>query len=169
MNKIVFIEDPENYLNMCAGCRFCELICSFQHSNMGNDKLSRIKLVSLEKGIKVPIMCQHCEDAPCAAACPSGALTRESKEQPVKVDEGRCIGCGTCVSVCPFGGININPITGVAFKCDLCGGDPHCVKYCPAQVLKFTSEQQHASLKRKKYARTIVDSEKNVELERNGG
>lgn len=158
MQKVIFIEDPGNFQNMCSGCRLCELICAFRHHNSGNARLARIKVVGLKNGVKVPVVCQHCEDSPCAAACPAGALRREKDGGPVVVDQGRCIGCGTCVNVCPVGGISIEGAAGVAAKCDLCGGDPQCVKYCPSKVLKYSSEQQLSYVKRKRYACSIAEA-----------
>ena len=48
----------------------------------------------------------------------------------LNLNEEKCIGCLACVDACPFGAIQINP-DGDVLKCDLCGGDPVCVKYCP--------------------------------------
>jgi len=50
------------------------------------------------------------------------------------IDEEKCIGCRRCVEACPFSESMIvyNPEKNVCEKCDLCGGDPECVKQCPA-------------------------------------
>lgn len=157
MKKVIFIEDRSNYTGMCSGCRLCELMCAFEHHGVGNARLARIKVVSLRYGVKVPVVCQQCSDAPCAAACPTSALTRSRDDGPVTVNQGRCIGCGICVNVCPVGGISMDFKTGVAVKCDLCGGEPQCVKYCPSGVLKLSTEQQLANIKRKRYADSLTE------------
>jgi Fe-S-cluster-containing hydrogenase component 2 len=46
------------------------------------------------------------------------------------VDELKCINCGDCYAVCPTGVIHEHPERGVAYKCDLCDGDPQCVAFC---------------------------------------
>lgn len=38
---------------------------------------------------------------------------------------------------CPFGGISINPHSGRIFKCELCGGDPECVKACEDKAITY--------------------------------
>jgi Fe-S-cluster-containing hydrogenase component 2 len=51
--------------------------------------------------------------------------------------------------VCPVGGISLDPVTNVAFKCDLCGGDPECVKYCYNEALAYIAKDKlDVSLKR---------------------
>jgi Fe-S-cluster-containing hydrogenase component 2 len=158
LEKVIFIEDNEDALKMCAGCKMCELICAFNHFKVGNIKKSRIKIIEFKDGAKVPVVCQHCNDAPCIKACPTGALSRKDKDSPVLVDEGRCIGCSTCVNVCPIGAITIEKKLGVSFKCDLCNGDPKCVKYCPSKVLKFGTDQQLSNLKKRKYAKMLKEN-----------
>lgn len=49
-----------------------------------------------------PMACQQCEDAPCVKACPVQATFRRS-DGVVLIDFDRCIGCHTCVAVCPYG------------------------------------------------------------------
>jgi len=94
--------------------------------------------------------------------CPTGALGRKETDGMVLVNPDLCIGCAMCVNVCPVGGVTLDPVDGVASKCDLCGGDPQCVTYCPAKVLKLTDAGQLASHRMKEYAKFMrtVDDEK---------
>ncbi len=48
----------------------------------------------------------------------------------LKVNEDLCTGCGVCYDVCPQGVIHEHPERKVAFKCDLCDGEPQCVAFC---------------------------------------
>jgi carbon-monoxide dehydrogenase iron sulfur subunit len=90
----------------CTGCRLCELVCAVKHHNVSNPARSRIRIIKWEsEGIYVPMVCQQCEDAPCVAACPAKALSRNPETGRVELDYDKCIGCRTCVSVCPFGAI----------------------------------------------------------------
>jgi Fe-S-cluster-containing hydrogenase component 2 len=61
--------------------------------------------------------------------CPEEALTKSAETGAISVDEELCIRCESCVSACPFGAITIAPDESI-IVCDLCGGDPTCVKYC---------------------------------------
>lgn len=111
LNRFV-IADP----GKCIGCRLCEIACSAAHShgttpqtagNMKNPVKSRLYLVRTPQG-SVPVQCRHCEDAPCAAACPVFAITQ--KDGVIYVDEDQCIGCKTCVLACPFGAMRLVPV-----------------------------------------------------------
>ncbi|MCD6323879.1 MAG: 4Fe-4S binding protein, partial [Desulfurococcales archaeon] len=57
------------------------------------------------------------------------------------INYGRCIGCRECAYACPFGAINLNMVA-MPIKCDLCGGDPECVKVCPHDALIFGEEDE---------------------------
>jgi Fe-S-cluster-containing dehydrogenase component len=60
------------------------------------------------------------------------------KKEPnglVRIDEELCIGCEACVSQCPFGVMMALPEKVV--KCELCNGDPQCVKYCATGAIEY--------------------------------
>lgn len=140
MERKIVLVDPIK----CTGCRVCELACSFQHEGTFQPSLSRIRVVKIEeRGVNNPISCLDCSKMLCMDACPTGAC------QPFKVDRALCIGCRECVAACPFGAMDYHPVLRVAFKCDLCGGDPECVKYCVPGALKLASPQEQAKAKRR--------------------
>jgi Fe-S-cluster-containing hydrogenase component 2 len=89
------------------------------------------------EGLYIPMSSQQCQDAPCMVGCPVGAISRNDEENRVEVDYDVCIGCRTCVSVCPFGAMNFNTIDRKVVKCDLCDGDPQCVRFCDVQAIRF--------------------------------
>lgn len=62
----------------------------------------------------------------------------------VVVDYDTCTGCGECVDACPYGLIDLND-DGFAYKCDLCAGDPECVKVCQPQALVYAVLDEEAS------------------------
>ena len=53
------------------------------------------------------------------------------------VSDSICVGCKVCTIACPFGTVNYNQDTGKVIKCDLCGGDPECVKACPTVAITY--------------------------------
>jgi Fe-S-cluster-containing hydrogenase component 2 len=117
--------------NKCTGCRSCMLICSFMHTDACSYHESRIKITSDEaRGRHTPVLCQFCEDPPCVAACPVEALSRDAKTSAIHVDVGLCNGCQACISACPFEAMFFDQKNQIAITCDLCGGNPECVKVC---------------------------------------
>jgi len=136
----------------CTGCRCCELACSLKNYQECNPSRARIYVVrSQVDGVitSIPVTCQQCEDALCVAMCPAAALSRNVETHAVVVDPDKCLGCRTCVEVCPFGAPSVDPRTGQAEKCDLCDGDPTCVKVCAEQAISYVSAEEE-SLHRKR-------------------
>ena len=133
MAKLLVV-DPEK----CNGCRKCEMVCSVKHRSISNPALSRIRVIQGEKeGFHLPMHCQHCQNPPCKAACPKDAIYRDQELDRVLVDYDLCIGCKMCVSACPFGVMQFNEERGQIFKCDLCGGDPQCVRFCETKAIDY--------------------------------
>ena len=91
----------------CTGCRTCEQVCSVKHDGVLNPMRSRIKVMKWEaEGLYVPMSCQQCQDAPCLNVCPVKAISRDDEMGLVAVDYDVCIGCRSCVVVCPFGAMS---------------------------------------------------------------
>lgn len=122
----------------CVGCRQCEMACSLQHEGLFAPWHSRIKVKRDERIVlSEPVICRHCDDAPCAAACPVNAIVQSDTTGAFYVDQVECIGCMQCLEACPYDALTYHNQKGVALKCDLCGGRPACVEVCPANVLKL--------------------------------
>lgn len=131
----VFRAIPE----FCDGCRICEMVCSLKHTGSINPYRARIKVVSSKENGRYPVICRHCKNPPCWSACPiPGAMTLDERTGVVVINDSKCIRCLACVDACPFGAIQVGPDREI-LKCDLCGGEPLCVKYCPA---RFTWSNQ---------------------------
>ncbi len=125
---------------ICSGCRTCEIICTLGHEGVINPLLSRNTVhTDIQAGdITHALYCQQCDDPKCLKACPTGALHVDPETGARVIDQDVCIGCQTCLNACIFAQedpansrIKYNKETGTCFKCDLCGGEPKCVKYCP--------------------------------------
>ncbi|WP_276814110.1 4Fe-4S dicluster domain-containing protein [Desulfurococcus amylolyticus] len=116
--------------NLCTDCRLCEIACSLKHENMIWPEASRIKVYEPYPGVPVPSLCVQCPDYPCVNSCPTKALRVNEATGGVTVDTGLCTLCGKCVEACP--GRIPRIVKGVSHVliCDLCGGDPECVKAC---------------------------------------
>jgi Fe-S-cluster-containing hydrogenase component 2 len=105
-------------VDMCTGCRTCQMVCSLSHEGECNPRLARLQVYrDRHKGVDIPIICQHCENAPCKAVCPTHAITKNLQSGVVLVNQDLCIGCGMCVQACPFGMIVLSPKTHKSMKC----------------------------------------------------
>jgi Fe-S-cluster-containing hydrogenase component 2 len=129
----------------CTGCTICSLACAYAHDHEFNPAYGRIWVVKRQPATDYPVVCMQCAKPPCLNACRVGAITKR-EDGLVVVDAARCIGCGACVEACPFGAITV--VNGKAVKCDLCGGDPACVKQCMPEALKLATPAQVAAGKR---------------------
>lgn len=78
----------------------------------------------------MPHTCAQCRDYPCVKACGHGALKPDDRTGAVLVDREKCVSCGDCVKACPGKVMKLHPATRKALVCDLCGGEPECVKAC---------------------------------------
>jgi Fe-S-cluster-containing dehydrogenase component len=67
----------------------------------------------------------------------------------VALDYALCIGCKVCVTACPFGGMGIDTVTRQVIKCDLCGGDPACVRFCHPGALQFVPASSVSLMKKR--------------------
>jgi len=114
----------------CSGCRKCEIACSLFHENKIWPEASRIRVFMLVPGAEVPHTCFQCEDYPCVKACLTSALEISEKTGAVLVNKERCIACGKCIETCPGKVPHIHPTENYALICDLCNGNPQCVKVC---------------------------------------
>ena len=155
----------------CQGCHTCAVACKMNNNLPKNVWRNRIvtdggAFTDTSRGEYptnlhkqwIPVACQHCDDAPCAAVCPVEATTIR-EDGIVSVDVEACIGCGACVSACPFGARQLNEseieyytehalgdadapvhIDGTVEKCDFClhrlerGEAPACMEHCPGHA-----------------------------------
>jgi len=137
-------------LELCTGCRNCELACSTAHTNSFNPKRSRIQILKDEvRNLIVPMVCLQCETPLGKDACPNGAIV-ENDHGNLYVKHEVCIGCSNCVTACVYGGIAIDPQSKKAIKCDLCNGDPACVKACDYGAISVSSTKPEGLHQRKK-------------------
>ena len=166
-NVRMVVADPRR----CLGCKSCEIQCAMAHCeartleeamHMDSPPQARVHVEAAGQ-YGMPIQCQHCEDAPCVAICPTGAIAMGPDEQPpVLLDRDRCIGCRFCVLVCPFGVIDLSRDGKAMIKCDLCiqrtkaGEEPACVAACPTGALQFKELDEDVRRRRREAALSLA-------------
>jgi Fe-S-cluster-containing dehydrogenase component len=134
----------------CWGCKTCEVACKQE-----NRAADGVKLISVsEDGPRIidgkldfvyrVNLCRHCDDAPCADACPEEAIVKRS-DGMVVMDYDLCTGCQSCISACPYDAIEFDDDKDIAQKCNLChhrienGLIPACAdNVCPAHCIYFS-------------------------------
>ncbi len=145
----------------CTGCRRCELVCSVYHDGVSNPARSRIKVEKWEwEGLYIPMVCKQCVDAPCMNVCPVKAISRDEAKGKVSVDYDLCIGCRSCVAVCPFGAMNFNAGEKKVFKCDLCDGEPQCVRFCEIKAVDYVDAARESLFRKRDAALKISEAKK---------
>lgn len=141
-------------LHRCIGCRTCSISCKME--NGVPDGLLRMRVLNDEEKLVydvptgkypalsmtwTPVPCQHCDGAPCVAACPVGA-TEKRDDGIVTIDKEACIGCKACIEACPYGARQYDEATNTVDKCTLCAhrldaglGTTMCQIACPGRAL----------------------------------
>lgn len=129
----------------CTGCQVCEVVCHRFHENLYGQVYSRIRIESQRKNdephIDKPIVCTLCEK--CVVVCQPGALII-GPEGHLVLNKKLCDSCGECYIACPLDVI-FPDREGKPLFCDMCLGDPQCVRYCKydALALKKHKREKH--------------------------
>ena len=154
---------------VCIGCKACEVACKewnqLPSTNGGVNTLSgdsydntrrldgihwrHVKFIEQfqedradGRWLLMSDVCKHCVQAGCLEVCPTGAIIR-TEFDTVVIQSNTCNGCRACIGACPFGVIEVNPVSGTAQKCTLCydrlqsGLEPACSKACPTDSIQF--------------------------------
>ncbi|MBS7648560.1 4Fe-4S dicluster domain-containing protein [Candidatus Bathyarchaeota archaeon] len=137
----------------CTGCRMCEMACSFVKYQVLDYSKSHIKHFFDEKTKSFEaIYCLHCEDPICAAVCPTEAISKDSRTGIVRINNAKCIGCKNCIIICPTLAPWFDEERRITVKCDLCDGNPECVKKCSPLALRFIKRSEAKELLEKIYS-----------------
>ncbi|CAB1062719.1 hypothetical protein D1BOALGB6SA_7501 [Olavius sp. associated proteobacterium Delta 1] len=134
---------------LCWGCRTCEVACKQE-----NRAAAGVKLISVrDNGSKIlddqsefafrVNLCRHCDDPPCADACPEEAISKR-EDGIVVMNYDLCSGCQACIDECPYDAIAFDDDEDIAQKCNLChhrvdfGLIPACAdNVCLAHCIHF--------------------------------
>ncbi len=180
--------------SVCTGCKACETACKewnelpmnpdFGFTGNSYDNTGRlsgenwrhVKFVedfsedrSEQRWMFLSDSCKHCQLAGCMEVCPVNAIVR-TEFDTVYIDHETCIGCGYCITGCPFGVIDIGKLTGTANKCTLCydrlqvGQQPACAQTCPTDSIQFgdVDELMLKAKDREKFLRDNGDSKAQI-------
>ncbi len=141
-------------LKSCNGCRACMTACKGAHNiPFGQHKgreYYRIWPEEVEQGTYpyvlrslTPMLCMHCENPPCAKACPIPGAIFTRQAGIVLIDGGKCNGCQACIPACPYGALYFREDKEKVDKCTFCvenidrGLVPECVRACPVEAIFF--------------------------------
>ena len=161
----------------CIGCKACQVACSewnelraevghnvgvYDNPNdLGAETWTLMRFAEYENPASGNLEwlirkdgCMHCADPGCLKACPSPGAIVKYANGIVDFNQDQCIGCGYCITGCPFNIPRISAKDHKAYKCTLCsdrvavGLEPACVKTCPTGAIVFGSKadmQEHAA------------------------
>jgi Fe-S-cluster-containing dehydrogenase component/formate-dependent nitrite reductase membrane component NrfD len=134
-------------LRKCIGCHACTIACKAEHEIPVG--VNRCWVKTVEKGtfpttqrFFFPVLCNQCDEAPCAKICPTNALFKR-RDGIVDLHGDSCIGCRACMVACPYDQLFIDPNTHTAEKCNFCANRvenellPACVSVCPTECRIF--------------------------------
>jgi len=124
----------------CVGCGSCVAACAAVKEGRYNPLRSRIVLAA-DGARPRATACRLCENAPCRFACPQKALAQDKQTRLIIINPEKCQTVGWCAHECPYGAISVRP-DGKAVVCDLCGGEPACIPYCPTGALQMVTAEQ---------------------------
>lgn len=142
----------------CTGCRRCEIACSFHHEEWMWPEASRVRVFMPFPGVEIPHLCTQCDDYPCVKSCPVEALSVDEATKAVIVDREKCISCAKCIDACPGQVPFLHPSDSKATICDLCGGDPECVRVCTeAGYDALTLVEEEETVHRKLFSRNPIE------------
>jgi Fe-S-cluster-containing dehydrogenase component/formate-dependent nitrite reductase membrane component NrfD len=142
-------------LRKCIGCHACTIACKAEHDIPVG--VNRCWVKTVESGtfpdtrrFFFPVLCNQCDEAPCARICPTNALFKR-RDGIVDLHGDSCIGCRACMVACPYDQLFIDPNTHTAEKCNFCANRvenellPACVSVCPTECRIFGDLDDPAS------------------------
>ena len=153
---------------LCIGCKACEVACQQWNDleytlgtfdgtyqtmpDLATNFWNLIKFNEVERNgsmswLMAKYQCMHCVEAGCLKACPAPGAIVQKPNGIVDFVHENCIGCGYCITGCPFDVPRLSPTSKKVYKCSLCsdrtavGLEPACIKTCPTSCLSFGTRE----------------------------
>jgi Fe-S-cluster-containing hydrogenase component 2 len=126
-----------------------------KHKGVINVERAAIHVLRREPSIDDPLVCLQC--GICIGSCPKNLIQRNRKSGAVEIDTQECTSCGHCVLSCPYGMITLDPVDRHAVKCNLCGGQPECVRHCREEAILYVAADKAALHRREAITRKPWD------------
>ncbi|MBK9596248.1 MAG: formate dehydrogenase subunit beta [Rhodocyclales bacterium] len=154
-------------VSTCIGCKACQAACMEWNDirdevgintgvydnpvDLTAKSWTVMRFAEVEEGGRLQWLirkdgCMHCADPGCLKACPAPGAIVQYANGVVDFHQENCIGCGYCVTGCPFNVPRISKDDGKAYKCSLCsdrvavGQAPACAKACPTGAIQYGSK-----------------------------
>jgi formate dehydrogenase iron-sulfur subunit len=155
-------------VSACIGCKACQSACmewndlrpEIGHTagiydnpaDLTADAWTVVRFAEVERSGKLEWLirktsCMHCSDPGCLKSCPSPGAIVQYKNGIVDFRQENCIGCGYCVTGCPFHVPRVSAKDDKAYKCTLCSDRvavnlaPACAKTCPTGAIRFGAKE----------------------------
>jgi Fe-S-cluster-containing dehydrogenase component len=90
-------------------------------------------------------------------------LSKDEVTTAVLVDRDKCTSCGACIRACPGTVPFLHPVDNKAVICNLCNGDPECVKVCvEAGYNALTAVSEGPNVNKKLFSRHPIEVAKDL-------
>ncbi len=175
----------------CIGCKACEVACQewndqpvsigifdgtyqtqpdLSHSLWNLIKFNDTAIDGQDAWLMSKYQCMHCIDPGCLKSCPSPGAIVQHSNGIVDFVQDQCIGCGYCMTGCPFDVPKFDPYTKKVYKCTLCtdrvsvGLEPACIKACPTNCLTFGTREDLIQIAQDRVGVLREDGYQNADL-----
>lgn len=135
----------------CIACDACYVACKTEWNVAKDPEAYRTHVWEVEGEDNagnptlgfLPVLCNHCDNAPCVDVCPTGSSFKREEDGIVLVDPDLCIGCKACMVACPYNARYYDEHKKTVDKCTFClprlqkGLEPACVTTCVGKSRNF--------------------------------
>ncbi|HIW77477.1 MULTISPECIES: 4Fe-4S dicluster domain-containing protein [Gordonibacter] len=148
----------------CNGCHNCQIACKDEHCGTewmpyaADQPMTGQFWCKVDEQVRgsvpvvrvtyTPLLCGHCDDAPCLAVAQDGAVYRRD-DGLVVIDPAKAKGQRAIMDACPLGAVYWNDELNIPQKCTGCAHllddgwvEPRCVDACPTGALSFGEEEE---------------------------